>query len=140
MHCVYLNALLVVWLILRRKCTHFLSPSMQWMLITPLQSVQICLSILNPYTPPTNGLSHENTQRTFHIFYYWQVFALRCEMLFCCQPIPLPWAYICGDSSQLNTAANDTYQNNAWEKLAEIEKVGAKSFISACDVDRMRQG
>lgn len=110
------------------------------MLITPLQSVQICLSILNPYPPPTNGLSYENTQRADHIFYYWQVFALRWEMLFCCQPIPLPRAYICGDSSQLNTAANDTYQNNACQELAEIEKVAAKSFISACDVDRMRHG
>lgn len=67
-------------------------------------------------------------------------FALRWEMLFCCQPIPLPQAYICGDSSQLNTTANDTYQNNACQELAEIEKVAAKSFISAHDVDRLRQG
>lgn len=110
------------------------------MLITPLQSVQICLSILNPYPPPANGLSYENTQRADRIFYYLQLFALRWEMLFCCQPIPLPRAYICGDSSQLNTAANDTYQNNACQELAEIEKVAAKSFNWACDVDGSRRG
>lgn len=55
-------------------------------------------------------------------------------MLFCCQPIPLLRAYICADSSQLNTAANDTYQNNACQELVEIEKVAAKSFILVCDV------
>lgn len=60
-------------------------------------------------------------------------------MLFCCQPIPPCRAYICGDSSQLNTAANDTYQNNACQELAEFEKVASISFILACDVDRMRQ-
>lgn len=109
--------------------TCVLSPSMPRLLITPLQSVQICLSIASPYSPPTNGLSYENTQRADHIFYKWQVFALRWEMLFCCQPVPLPQAYICADSSQLNTAANDTYQNNACQGLVEIEKVAAKSFI-----------
>lgn len=99
------------------------------MLITALQSVQICLFILNPYSPPTNGLSHENTQRGDLLLM--AVFLLSGgEMLFCCQPIPLPWAYICGDSSQLNTADTDTYQNNACQELAEIEKVAAKSFIS----------
>lgn len=60
-------------------------------------------------------------------------------MLFCCQPIPLLRAYICVDSSQLNTETNDTYQNNACQELAEIEEVAAKSFISARDVDRMRR-
>lgn len=60
-------------------------------------------------------------------------------MLFCCQPIPLLQAHICRDSSQLNTAANDTYQNNACQELAERENVEAKSLILTCDVDRMWQ-
>lgn len=60
-------------------------------------------------------------------------------MLFCCQPISLLRAYICRDSSQLNTAANDTYQNNACQEPAESENVAAKSLISTCDLDRMRQ-
>lgn len=61
----------------------------------------------------------------------------------CCfpvKPIPLARAYICGDSSQLNTAANDTYQNNTCQELAEMEKLEAKSLISPCDVDKWRQG
>jgi len=61
-------------------------------------------------------------------------------MLLCCQPVPLAQAYICEDSSQLNIAANDTYQNNACQEQAETEKVAAKSLILACDVDRMRHG
>lgn len=60
-------------------------------------------------------------------------------MLFCCQPIALSQAYICGDSSQLNTAANDTYQNNSCQELAETEEVAALAFICACAVNRMRQ-
>lgn len=57
------------------------------------------------------------------------------EVLFCCQPIPLGQAYICGDSSQLNKAANDTYQNQTQQKLDETEEVAANSsfWLKRCE-------
>lgn len=99
------------------------------------------LSILNSYFPYTNGLSYENTQRGNQNILLAAVFLSPLgNVVFAVRAIPLAQAYICEDSFQLNKAANDTYQNNACQKLAENEKLTAKSFISSCDVNRLKQG
>jgi len=101
--------------------------------------LHICLSILNPHPLLTNGPSYENPQKepiaSFITggFFFLFVFVLLLsggKMLFCCQRIALfPRLMFAETAPQLNTAANETYQNNARRQLAEMEKVASRVLL-----------